>query len=371
MKHKEHHIDIKVTMIIHALHPEFEDDFVCLKDKGYRFSVPNQTFDLFLLNEKELVLQWHGKEDVEWYVKTPSGEFAFDGLYEIPDSPDVNSESSFKIPRIGMLRIFQEAFTIIPCLKSVCPVFDHIAVVYHNGANNDGSIDLVRQFIEEGKFGNCSIELHHYPYNVYFNRHPWYEEGNWHIDHPQAFGSFSDFALKCTTSAFLGTPFSYTLLDADIVYITEAMKERFDIAEEMYLSGKTCAIDGARYNMCILNNELHHIINAQKTPPGDHVVFNPYYFPIGYNRAREDDWDLQIAKHQELEDNRISYKKVIGFEVRRKWKKTWYNPRVYKEKEPIDHSIIEPITDEAVALFKKHALPLFDEDTHCFFKNIL
>ena len=43
-----------------------------------------------------------------------------------------------------MLRLFRNVDTIIPCLLSTYEFYDRIAVVNHDGSNDDGSVDAVR-----------------------------------------------------------------------------------------------------------------------------------------------------------------------------------------------------------------------------------
>ncbi len=63
---------------------------------------------------------------------------------------------SFRKPlKIGFLRLYNEEYTVIPCLMSVIDMVDIIVLIYSD--IDDSSLELVKRYIKENKLEKNSL----------------------------------------------------------------------------------------------------------------------------------------------------------------------------------------------------------------------
>lgn len=80
---------------------------------------------------------------------------------------------SFRKPlKIGFLRLYNEEYTVIPCLMSVIDMVDIIVLIYSD--IDDSSLELVKRYIKENKLEKKFI-IRHYPYKVFTQHAPEYK----------------------------------------------------------------------------------------------------------------------------------------------------------------------------------------------------
>ena len=262
-------------------------------------------------------------------------------------------KTSHSLPRLGMMRLWQDRNTIIPALLSTCPVLDKIAITYHRGGNDDGCVDLVRDFIREGRNGDCRVEIHYYPYDVYFVHHPWYSE-HWFRGHPSSFSCFTQFAFLQSIAGYEKIPHSWVKLDTDTVYVTEVLEYIFKKAEEaagerkafkgMLLYHDTVPYQGKLW--WTMNNPICGLYR-------DNCVYNPYIQLHGYGIGYGDDGDFPESVLPESEGSEFLHPpRVCGFQFR---KKIWINGPV---KVPVDSSLVSPLRKDVIEDFEMYMRPV-------------
>lgn len=318
--------------------------------------------DVLSLSPDSILVKWD-----DWGIEgfKVKGDFSYEldpyskKLDEILGETDADQACKFIgkiLPRYGLMNVFQDRHTVIPCLMSVCPIFDKILITYHHGANDDGSIDLVMDFIRKGKNKDCEIVVKPYPHDVYFVNDPMFLEGK--IDRKSAFGSFREKAQKDLVAEF-GRDHSHhwALIDSDQVYITHLFEKTFKKADLFTLQGKPATIKRMGYDSMPQDNRIRvckH--NFHMGTCGDHLTVNSlaeFVFELNPNdggdhrfiRSRIDDRNV----HHETNDG------ISWFHFR---KGMWRGapPKVRaNEDELVDFS------DELKDQFEEHVRPLLIE----------
>lgn len=232
------------------------------------------------INDRKLIIKWEDGE-LELFDSCDGREYRYNSLGAYlssvaaqPDNERPWEKLDHLIPRYGMLCVHQDRDTIIACLMSVCPVFDKIYIFYHNGANDDGSIDLVQDFVAKGQNEKCEIIIEHYPYNVYFVNDPkWLNE---EICPEQVFGTFRQRAQEGLIKHF-GDDGSYhwALIDSDQIYIPYLFEESFRQADLRTLQGIPAEIQRIGYNSMPQDDRLqvckrYYYVGTS----GDHLTVN-------------------------------------------------------------------------------------------------
>lgn len=254
-----------------------------------------------------------------------------------------------------MMRLWQDRNTIIPALLSTCPVLDKIAITYHRGGNDDGCVDLVRDFVRAGHNGDCLVELHYYPYDVYFVYHPWYEE-NWFKGHPSSFSCFSQFAFLQSQNGFEGQPYSWMKLDTDTVYIAETLETSFQKVEEFAAMKKALKIMLLYYDTVPYEGKLWWTMNNSICGLcQDHCLYNPYVKLDGYGINEGDDETFFETLSPEADELVVlQSSRICGFQFR---KKIWINGPV---KVPANPSLVSPLRQDVAEDFEKYMRPVLE-----------
>lgn len=283
-------------------------------------------------------------------------------------------ESVMKLVKCAMLRLFRNVDTVIPCLLSTYKFYDRIAIAYHDGSNDDGSVDAVKYAISKFNLNeSCNIELFYYPFRVYFTGYPYYgtrrEEKRYNC---QNFGMFTQFAFNATLKGVDRKCAIYAKIDADQIYIPGRLEERYDILMKHMEEDPSRAYKINGYNWFTTPFEDGKIyMNGCGISCGyDHCLYSPDLCNIGYDVNNwfgqsfvEEPPDRREIVH--LDHHRVSsfeYKLIIpkkGFPEKVKpliddLRPVTTDPSYEKIKE--DFQLIQPIIERADSPFRGYKL---------------
>ena len=124
---------------------------------------------------------------------------------------------SFRKPlKIGFLRLYNEEYTVIPCLMSVIDMVDIIVLIYSD--IDDSSLELVKRYIKENKLEKKFI-IRHYPYKVFTQHAPEYKLNT--VKWENTLAAYYEFGYKiCRRLARFRNGFIFKI-DADQIYVND------------------------------------------------------------------------------------------------------------------------------------------------------
>lgn len=354
-----------------AFHHFWEDDIIFHKNNYFSRGIYKNCGRWYIKN-KDLLLKWNDWGDQVLEIRDTC--FSSDSLLIISQE-DLeqknkifeNAKKHFKsikgfhsIPRLGTMRLWNDKNTIIPLLISTCKVFDKISIIYHKGGNDDGCVDLVREFLSEGRNERCDVSIHYYPYDVYFPHNPFYKT-EWHRGHPSSFSNFSDFSFKVTTENF--NNFFWLLLDTDNVYLPEALENCFFVSEFLYKQDISLKINILSYDTCPYENKLWWARNNTLCGIyGDHILFPPNKNLKGYSIDIGHDEHFLLGDDKKVMVNHYIHSPMVcGFQFR---KRIWTGGE-YKLSPNYD--LLTPLNEDVKNDFNKYIREILKEGNSAYY----
>ena len=278
------------------------------------------------------------------------------------------------MPKTGMLRLFRNVDTIIPCLLSTYEFYDRIAVVYHDGSNDDGSVDAVRYAVNKFKLDKvCDIELFYYPFRVYFTGYPYYdtrhEEKRYNC---QNYGMFTQFAFNAALKGLDRKEVVFAKIDSDQIYVPGRLEERYGILTGRMKEDPSCAYKINGYNWFTtpyVDGKIY--MNGCGISCGyDNCLYSPDLCNIGFD---VNDWvDFSFVENPPGNKKivHLDHDTISSFEYKLKIPKEGFKEKVEPSRRDLrlvsmdpsyekirdDYQLILPIIEKANSPFRGYVL---------------
>lgn len=126
--------------------------------------------------------------------------------------------------RVGFLRVLNEEHTIIPCLLSVAPVLDHVAITWSD--TQDRSIELARAW-EQTILDRFQCTLSFLPYQHHIVP-PHSVDDLRHVPVENRIDTYLNHGMKHILDLNEGMPFCMCKVDGDQIYFTHELEKAFN-----------------------------------------------------------------------------------------------------------------------------------------------